>query len=624
MEHKGIFGGFVSRIKADKGRVLTKEQQKKIDDLKAYNEELKRGETYKTDIGYISEKIGDEYKQWRKGEYVYIGADTGTGKTWFVFHALAPFAADKGKKILYLCNRVALKKDVEKLKRKAEQELQCTFNNVHIMTYQSVNEIIKKREYNENPETDRMIRELEIEYEKKIEECDTVDEQRALNFERVEKEIELKEEAGKQNMYRYKRLYEYDYIVADEFHYFAEDSMFSQDTHYSHEFIFSHSDQIKILISATGKYGLQSLKGGKADYTYTASSDKTAVNLKFYRDNRTMDDDYPLEIITKVLESEKESKIIYFVEDINRINNVWEKLEKWRSEVTCLFSEAREDKNKINSISDPDTIYDIGEGGTTFAHRVLLTTSVLSNGVTLKDRNIKHIICDIPHIFTAIQCIGRKRIINQDDKVNVYVRLQSMQYIENLYKGAVERYLFMSNPREGRDRYIREHGINQVVNDSCYLDSFSIGEYAGDNVPATYIRMAVNYALLDAYEAQIKILNKVNRFAKEGDKTPYASAFLSFYDTDREVEMIHDYYEDYKDHAIRELAVFLNKMELRGYPTNSEAINMLKNKVKVIRGKKGRYDCKMQLEELGYSLDIKEGQRIEGKQQTVWVIGRNY
>ena len=144
MEHKEILGGFVSRIKANKGRVLIKEQQKKIDDLKAYNEELKRGETYKTDIGYISEKIGDEYKQWRKGEYVYIGADTGTGKTWFVFHTLAPFAADKGKKILYLCNRVALKKDVEKLKRKAEQELQCKFNNVHIMTYQSVNEIIKK------------------------------------------------------------------------------------------------------------------------------------------------------------------------------------------------------------------------------------------------------------------------------------------------------------------------------------------------------------------------------------------------------------------------------------------------------------------------------------------------
>ncbi|WP_294852041.1 DEAD/DEAH box helicase family protein, partial [uncultured Gemmiger sp.] len=60
---------------------------------------------------YVTDVIGETYKNWRIG-VVLINAGTGTGKTTFVVKTLNEWAEITGTKILYLCNRRALKSQV--------------------------------------------------------------------------------------------------------------------------------------------------------------------------------------------------------------------------------------------------------------------------------------------------------------------------------------------------------------------------------------------------------------------------------------------------------------------------------------------------------------------------------
>lgn len=53
---------------------------------------------------YLSDIIGDEYKEWNI-EKIILDCGTGRGKTTFILNKLCFFAMEKGKKVLYLCNR---------------------------------------------------------------------------------------------------------------------------------------------------------------------------------------------------------------------------------------------------------------------------------------------------------------------------------------------------------------------------------------------------------------------------------------------------------------------------------------------------------------------------------------
>ena len=65
---------------------------------------------------HISDTIKDEYKEWGKyptNKVIFINSGTGTGKTTFVLEKLLPFAYENKKRILFLCNRKSLQRQVE-------------------------------------------------------------------------------------------------------------------------------------------------------------------------------------------------------------------------------------------------------------------------------------------------------------------------------------------------------------------------------------------------------------------------------------------------------------------------------------------------------------------------------
>ena len=64
---------------------------------------------------YLEEIIGNQYRNWKSGEWVFISAPTGTGKTTFVLNQLVPEAKNAGKEVLFLSNRTILR-DADKLR----------------------------------------------------------------------------------------------------------------------------------------------------------------------------------------------------------------------------------------------------------------------------------------------------------------------------------------------------------------------------------------------------------------------------------------------------------------------------------------------------------------------------
>lgn len=62
---------------------------------------------------YVQDIIGQAYKEWKKGDNILINCGTGQGKTYFVKNILKDYCKQNNLKILYLCNRTNLKKQVK-------------------------------------------------------------------------------------------------------------------------------------------------------------------------------------------------------------------------------------------------------------------------------------------------------------------------------------------------------------------------------------------------------------------------------------------------------------------------------------------------------------------------------
>ncbi len=141
------------------------------------------------------ERVGDilqikQISSWNNGDTILILAPTGSGKSFFVKHYLKSFCEFREKKILWISNRIALKRQNERLVLEDTND-----NNVITM----------------------------------------------INYQEIEARI-----------LRYETIPFYDYIVADECHYFFTDSKFNNKTDVSLEWLLRQKDCIKILCSATG------------------------------------------------------------------------------------------------------------------------------------------------------------------------------------------------------------------------------------------------------------------------------------------------------------------------------------------------------------------------------------
>ena len=158
---------------------------------------------------------------------------------------------------------------------------------------------------------------------------------------------------------------------------------------------------------------------------YTLESDYSNIQFHFYKSSKD---------INEVLNSASpDNKVMYFVKSKEHGESL---KGKFKNSV-FLFSDStgerlsEEAKKELRKISLEEK----------FSNDILITTSLLDNGINIKDSNVKTLIIDQSDPIEIAQMIGRKRIDRQANnlqKINVYIRLLSLKDISFTINGINE------------------------------------------------------------------------------------------------------------------------------------------------------------------------------------------
>jgi superfamily II DNA or RNA helicase len=137
---------------------------------------------------WVSDIIGDDYKKWNS-ELVVLDCGTASGKTYFSIKILGGYAQKMNRHILYLCNRTELRHQISNQVNKLKLH-----NTICVTSYQTLQSKLQKGE-----------------------------------------------------VYGY-----YDYIIADECHYFITDARFNDSTDIAYNYIMSQKESVVLLVSYNG------------------------------------------------------------------------------------------------------------------------------------------------------------------------------------------------------------------------------------------------------------------------------------------------------------------------------------------------------------------------------------
>lgn len=335
---------------------------------------------------YISNELGIEvYATWLKGKKVVLKAPTGTGKTTFILKVFLKYCSSLGKKVLILCNRKLLKEqygyDIAQLYvRHAEME-----KDVQVMTYQELSEKI----------------------------------QRGCSLENV--------------------FVDFSAIVCDEAHYFYADSDFNAWGTYVllQSIVKAGFYKCMIFITATFeevyplikkcfqsyrekieqfKYfeGIEEYFWSDQIYDYSNLAEYTRITCHYVPDVETL--------ANIIAESPKKSLI--FIDDTKRAESFKKMLVETKkvcdSDVFLLNSKIMEE-SKGNEI-----ILNLAINGRILP-KILITTSVLDNGVSIHDQEVDNIVIATEAKVSFVQMLGRVRA-ESNERCNLYIYPRGKDY----------------------------------------------------------------------------------------------------------------------------------------------------------------------------------------------------
>lgn len=406
-----------------------KEADEQLNPIVPEEEPENAGATPQPAKQYITDLVGEDYKNWHG--IVVLDAGTNSGKTYFILKTLLPWAYERCKRILILCNREALRNQIERdVNRLGSIE-------VSYEDYDSaLGGIVNK------PAIDNK-------YEHTI--C-------VETYQWLETFLQRNEDAAKTY------LRSFDYIVSDEYHYMVTDASFNDHVDASYEAIKElWTTKTCIFMSATARPFFDYWKLRKMipegqhyrlpmDYRFVSS-----VKF-FYRD------DDELDIIRRVQPGEK---ILVFVNTIAKLRKLRDTLKADGIEdVVCLCSKYRQEAEEFDKLDDVLV-------GNVLQHQVTLTTTTLYNGVDMKDRALKYVVSELWNPLVNAQILGRKRPLDEGDTCAVYLlhypkkRLEGeLKKIEKYQLEPVEAYRKWFDDRKAWKTYLHQPETVEILKKS--------------------------------------------------------------------------------------------------------------------------------------------------------------
>ena len=478
----------------------------------------------------------EEIKKWNKGDIITITAGTGAGKSYFIKNILYAFAKQENKKILFLIHRTSCTNQFyEEIKRDNK------LDTIHIKTYQS------------------------IEY--------SIMNDKSIDFSK------------------------YKYIVADEFHYFFGDSAFNKRTDISINTILNLKDNIRIFMSATGRYTKNYIKNVKKNDTidYEIKINYSFIeSLTFYN----LDDTLEMFIQESIKSGEK---AIFFIQSAKKAYELYSKHKN-----VCIFNCSKYNKEYYKYV-DEDKMNEI-LANEKFDSNILITTTCMDAGVNIVDDKVKHIICDVEDYNTIIQCIGRKRLQNENDKIYVYIKTMNNCKLGGK-KGILLKKMEMAD-------YLREHTVEEYVNEfkrKCDYSQIVYDDVVGEDDKCT---KKINELMYFKCLTDIADIDTMLSYGKYGFNKFIANK-LGFYDdkgftyTLIEEEKKQDKLEEYLETLVGKTLIKEEQKELINMIDLRDSRNRLQKKVSTLNG---------------YLLDnynmmlISKQIREEGKKITIWLL----
>ena len=357
---------------------------------------------------YISDGIKDDYKQWNKAyeknssTKVFLESPTGTGKTHFLINVLLKYAIEQKRSIIYICNRTALRKQIEQELMKAQYGLiqDSRFDNFNFSVFLYPG---STPYYMNNG--------IAI-----------------MNYQSVKNFDDICRSYGGiiSNIF---------YIFLDEVHFFLEDALFNTETDYIRHYIFTtYQQQVQIFTSATildfmdlyldtykaylpshpqANIYLSEFYHYHAEY-YHNSFMRPAYNIILYTDET-----YLYEKIGK----SKNEKWIIFVSSKVKGSEINKEISKSKK---CIL---------LSSNKKPSKTWETLMTECKFSQDVLIATKVIDNGVSIKDDNVRNIVVPFAYNTEFMQMIGRVRINDETPlPINLYVKLPTIQEIRSRRK----------------------------------------------------------------------------------------------------------------------------------------------------------------------------------------------
>lgn len=237
---------------------------------------------------------------------------------------------------------------------------------------------------------------------------------------------------------------EYEYIICDEFHYFMGDAGFNKTTDISLNMILEQTDKIRIFMSATGDYVKRYINNIKEintiDYELPIKYD-FIKSLTFFNKDESLE-----EFIKEAIEGKE--KGIFFIQSTKKAYELHKKFKKY-----TLFNCSKHNQEYYKYV-DTDKIDKMLENER-FEKQILITTTCLDAGVNIIDDKVKHIVIDVKDIGSLIQCMGRKRLQNQEDKIYLYIKGITNEQLGGM-KTQLKRKIEMAD-------YLREHTVKEFI-----------------------------------------------------------------------------------------------------------------------------------------------------------------
>lgn len=327
----------------------------------------------------ITELVKENFENWRSGTRIIFDAGVNSGKTYFILNILLPWAYQKHWKILYLCNRVPLRneiqREVERLGRTKE----------------------KVGHWNHDLR--------QIVYESRVEYKDTI---RVETYQWMEAFCKANPEGAMDYLKSFR------YIVADEYHYLLTDATINKYIDFSYVTLNELTKYRPVIfMSATAhpffhRWRYETNEVLPENYYHIPSDYSYVEREVFYWTDA--------EEIRIIRQETRRGKVLIFVDQIAHMNKLVRELEdEFAGEIATACSPYRPEAKDCDGLEE--VLQD-----EKLCKRITIVTTVFYNGINIKDPELTCIISRLWDPIVNAQILGRKRPVSKQDTCAVYFK----------------------------------------------------------------------------------------------------------------------------------------------------------------------------------------------------------